>query len=114
MTPPRTYFDSNQRPLDDPWARLGLDPDASLDEVEARYRELVRDHPPERDPVGFERVSSAYRLLTEDPIRREYGWLEEIDLAELDLPQDQADLGPPLGLAEEVLLYALAHELPWR
>lgn len=34
--------------VDDPWLILGVPPDASLDEIKARYRALVRENHPDR------------------------------------------------------------------
>jgi len=43
---------------------LGLSPDASARDVRRAYRRAVRDHPPDRDAAQFERVRSAYELLS--------------------------------------------------
>ncbi len=44
---------------------LGLGPDASPDEVRARYRERVKACPPERDPEGFARLREAMERATD-------------------------------------------------
>lgn len=54
---------------DDPFAVLGISSDATADELRARYRELVRRHPPDHDPAAFERIRDAYAAAT-DPHRR--------------------------------------------
>ena len=51
----------------DPFVVLGLPRSASVDEVRARYVELVKQHPPDRDPEMFERVRDAYRAAS-DPL----------------------------------------------
>ncbi|MEW6744924.1 MAG: J domain-containing protein [Planctomycetota bacterium] len=55
--------------IHDPWSELGLSTDASDEEIRRRYRELVKMHPPDRDPERFERLRDAYSLI-EDPQRR--------------------------------------------
>lgn len=67
-----TYSSNRQRP-DSPEARafriLGLDPTASLSELKARYKELVKTHHPDRnggDKVAEERlkdINDAYSTL---------------------------------------------------
>ena len=49
----------------DPWRVLRLAPAAALDEVRARYVELVKQHPPDRDPEVFERIRDAYRAASD-------------------------------------------------
>lgn len=44
----------------DPWSVLGIDEDASDERIRQAYLEAVKDHPPDRDPEGFERVRDAY------------------------------------------------------
>lgn len=55
--------------LQDPYAILGLNRDASADEIKRAYFTLVRAHPPERNPVEFKRIRGAYELLR-DPEKR--------------------------------------------
>lgn len=47
------------------WKVLGLQPTATVDEVKARYRELVMQHHPDRygDPEEFKRVQNAYNKV---------------------------------------------------
>ena len=56
-------------PVVDPYAVLGVDPAATLDEVKTAYFALVRAHPPERDPEAFKRIRAAYEQLR-DPVKR--------------------------------------------
>lgn len=51
--------------LDEARALLGVDADASGDQLRRAYLRAVRRHPAERDPEGFKRVRAAYELLTE-------------------------------------------------
>lgn len=48
---------------------LGLGPGATGDEVRGRYLELVREHPPGRDPEVFQRISRAYEALKDERAR---------------------------------------------
>ena len=55
--------------MSDPFEILGLTPQASEEEIRARYLELVREYPPDRAPERFASVRSAYDELR-DPLRR--------------------------------------------
>ncbi len=58
--------------LPDPHAAarvLGVPPDASSEDIRAAYLRLIKDHAPDRDPEGFERLRDAYDVLR-DPSRR--------------------------------------------
>lgn len=55
--------------MDDPYAVLGLAPDADAAAIAAAYRKLVRRYPPELAPREFARVQEAYQWLT-SPARR--------------------------------------------
>ena len=50
---------------------LGLSPGAGTDEIRRRYLELVRAHPPGRDPERFQRIAAAYEALGDDRSRVE-------------------------------------------
>ena len=52
---------------DDPLQVLGLPRNASEQQVRQRYLELVREFPPERDPVRFQQIYAAYKSI-EDPL----------------------------------------------
>jgi len=62
-------------PPDDPFAVLGVAPDADEATVRAAYRRAVREHPPDRDPAGFERVRAAYERVR-DPVALAYSLLD--------------------------------------
>lgn len=54
---------------DDPFAILGVDANATPEEIRASYLRLVAVHPPDRDPAGFTRLRDAFALL-KDPRAR--------------------------------------------
>jgi len=51
----------------DPYDVLGIDRTADSEAVRRRYLELVRAHPPEREPERFAQVREAYDRLR-DPV----------------------------------------------
>lgn len=59
----------------DPYATLGVAPDASSDEIKQAFRRLAREHHPDRNPGDpqaekrFQEINAAYQLLG-DPQRR--------------------------------------------
>jgi len=53
----------------DPLFTLGVSASAEPDEVRRRYLELVRQHPPDRDPERFAEIRQAYDELS-DPIQQ--------------------------------------------
>ena len=50
---------------------LGLSPSAAGEEIRQRYLELVRAHPPSRDPERFQQISAACDALKDDRSRVE-------------------------------------------
>lgn len=54
------------RPVD-PFTTLGVTPDADEAQIRARYLELVRQHPPERDPEKFQEIRKAFDAV-KDPL----------------------------------------------
>ena len=48
---------------------LGLAPNAGQSEIRRRYLDLVRSHPPSRDPDRFGRIAAAYEALQDDRSR---------------------------------------------
>lgn len=70
-----------QRDALDPEAVLGVQPDASEEEIRAAYLAKVREYPPDRSPEEFERVRDAYDLLR-DPRRRARNMILENTLDE--------------------------------
>ena len=71
------HADASTRP-DDPATILGVSPDASAAEIRAAYLRKVREHPPDRSPLEFERIRDAYGQL-QDPRRRVERELLEAD-----------------------------------
>lgn len=69
--------------MTEPFAILGLDAGASGDEIRARYLQLVRENPPERDADRFEVIRDAYEQAS-NPVAR---WTRRIVSNEL-MPLD--------------------------
>jgi curved DNA-binding protein CbpA len=67
--------------MSDPYEVLGLSPTADEAETRKRYLELVRQSPPDRDPVRFAEVRAAYDQLR-DPVRRLESQLFKVDSSE--------------------------------
>jgi curved DNA-binding protein CbpA len=53
----------------DAFAILGVERDATDEEIRSAWIAGVRDHPPDRDPRGFQRLREAYDRV-KDPHRR--------------------------------------------
>lgn len=49
--------------MNDPYTVLGLTRQAAALEIKKAYFTLVRQHSPERDPEGFQRIRAAYDAL---------------------------------------------------
>ncbi|MHB1959743.1 MAG: J domain-containing protein [Acidobacteriaceae bacterium] len=50
-------------PISDPYAMLGLGPDAEDEQIRAAYLAKLKQFPPDRSPAEFEQVRDAYELL---------------------------------------------------
>ena len=50
---------------------LGLSPTASREEIRKRYLELIRAHPPSREPEHSQRIVAAYEALRDERSRVE-------------------------------------------
>ena len=57
---------------------LGVNHDASEEEIRAAYLRKVKEHPPDRSPEEFERIRDAYDNLR-DPRRRMRDRLVSVD-----------------------------------
>ncbi|MBI2931078.1 MAG: DnaJ domain-containing protein [Planctomycetes bacterium] len=80
---------------EDPRAILGVSAEAGEEEIRAAYLRKVKEHPPERSPLKFERIRDAYEtlrdprkrarlaFLAEDPLRPLPSLLEGIKTARL-------------------------------
>ena len=55
--------------MTDPYETLGLERGCSDAEIRRRYLELVRQHPPDREPDRFAIIREAYDQLR-DPVKR--------------------------------------------
>jgi len=103
---------------------LGVPEDASQSQIKAAFFELVRDHPPEKDPDAYQRLREAYDVLSDPVSRREYDTMAEHgdeieklkDEAEALLNRDRpdaqraikklkraAELGPDISLLRSML-----------
>lgn len=79
---------------DDHYAVLGIDRSAPAAAVKQAYFRLVRVHSPEDDPGGFQRISEAYRVLSDPAERKRY------DAAERMPPDAAETLESALALVE--------------
>ncbi len=57
----------NTSPAGDPFTVLGVSRDASEEEIRARYLELVKQFPPDRDPDRFREIRAAFEAA-KDPL----------------------------------------------
>jgi DnaJ-class molecular chaperone len=48
---------------------LEISPHASDEEIRKQYLALIRQHPPERDPIRFQEISTAYEKLKDEMTR---------------------------------------------
>ncbi len=55
-------------------ARLGVQADATPEQVRRAYLDLVRQYPPDRDAEKFREIHSAYEMLS-DPLAQAAAWL---------------------------------------
>lgn len=56
---------------------LGARPDASPEELKRAYYRAVRNHPPERDPEGFQRLREAWLTLGDPRARAQYDAMQQ-------------------------------------
>lgn len=79
-----------------PYLVLGLDPDASGDQVRRRYLELVKAHPAEREPDRFRRITMAYEAVKDERARVQNAILGATRYADLELAlEDFVHARPP-------------------
>ena len=64
--------------MTDPRQVLGVEADASEEEIRAAYLRRIKEHPPESSPEEFERIRDAYETLR-DPRRRAQSLLFSAD-----------------------------------
>jgi len=63
-------------PQEDFYSILEISSDAAPDAIKRSYFRLVRQHTPEKDPQGFERIRKAYETLHDPKRRAEYDALQ--------------------------------------
>lgn len=92
--------------MTDPYATLGLSAGATDAEIRHAWRRAAREHPPETDPAGFERVRAAYEQVR-DPAALARSLLDPVCP---DLPQLVDPYGRPKAgrAAEDLLRFLLA------
>ncbi len=56
-------MNTNTQPASDPYAALGVGPDADDEKIRAAYLTKLKQFPPDRSPAEFEQVRDAYELL---------------------------------------------------
>ena len=89
--------------MNDSYAVLGLPVDSEDAAIRARYLELVRQFPPERDPLRFAEVRTAYEHLQDRDARLLKRLSQPYRHDALDGLADQMAAGaarPRLGLSE--------------
>lgn len=64
--------------MNDAYEILGIEPSSSDEQIRHRYLELVRQHPPDRDPQRFAEIRAAYDRLR-DPVARLDKLLFQVD-----------------------------------
>jgi DnaJ-domain-containing protein 1 len=64
--------------VNDAYEILGIEPSSSDEQIRHRYLELVRQHPPDRDPQRFAEIRAAYDRLR-DPVTRLEKLLFQVD-----------------------------------
>ncbi len=94
--------------MNDPYAVLGLPVGSDDAAIRARYLELVRQFPPERDPLRFAEVRAAYEQLQDRDARLLKRLSQPYRPDVLDGLADQMAAGaarPRLGLGELLKTY---------
>ena len=90
--------------MTDPRQVLGVEADASEEEIRAAYLRRIKEHPPDSSPEEFERARDAYETLR-DPRRRAQSLLfaadPEAPMTSLiaDRRTERRFVGPGLWLA---------------
>ena len=88
---------------------LDLAPDASQEEIRQRYLELIRSHPPSRNPERFGRIAAAYEALQDDRMRVRTAMFGIAAYSDWELALDalvQARTGPRKAPGLQALLAA--------
>ena len=64
---------------------LGLPLDATDQDIRKKYLQLVKTHSPEKDPVAFQRITTAYESIKDKRIRVKtelFSALKNVELSE--------------------------------
>ena len=95
----------------DPLRTLGLSIEATQDEIRARYLELIKQFPPEREPQRFQEIQIAFqsakdplalaRTLLKGPPETPPNWNDVIEKEKLNPPALSVDLLLSLGNRQE-------------
>lgn len=100
-----TSSTTEKLPLRDPYAVLGVERNADIKIIKRAYFQLVRQHPPEKEPETFKEIRTAYELVR-TPERR-----ARTDLFLLQPPPDPPNRRSPsfdLNVhAQDILTLAL-------
>ena len=91
-------------PISDPYAMLGLGPDAEDEQIRAAYLAKLKQFPPDRSPAEFEQVRDAYELLRDRRRRAQHTLFSVNPEARLEslvdgLDNDRQFVGPGPWLA---------------
>ena len=92
--------------MDDPFVVLGLLPDSSEAEIKNAWRRAAREHPPETDPAGFERVRAAFEKVRDPAIFARQ--LLDAPVPEFQPAKNPGSMPSPKQATEDVLRYLLA------
>ena len=91
--------------MNDPYLVLGLPPDSDDTTIRKRYLELVKQHPPERDPEKFREVREAYDQLRDLTTRVRHRLFDQQSPHSLDkLLEEMACQTPRRRLSLKALL----------
>lgn len=93
----------------DHYAVLGVARDATAADVKRAYFQLVRRHTPEDDPEAFQRISTAYRVLSDPEQRAEFDRQEVVPEAvrmAVDLALGTLETRPDAALSQLVAIEA--------
>lgn len=66
-------------PFKTPFDVLGLDRKADIAQIKRAYARLLRQHRPDEDPAGFQRLHEAYEACQQQARWREQGWDDDYD-----------------------------------
>jgi curved DNA-binding protein CbpA len=83
--------------MTDPFAILGVDDDATDEEIKRRYLGLVRAYPPDREPQRFQAYRAAYEALRDHRRRLEVKLLSTNNTALARLKLRTLSAGKPGG-----------------